>query len=226
MGTWLEDRLEHLGKNQAGLARALGIPQQRVREINKGIRRIQQKEWEPLAAYLEWTIPDVHHALSGMQISQLAVSGGRNARLTSPKVQLSPVSLMGESLPVYRNKAAGNGVLNIERRKVDEIPRGEDLKFAQYSFGIEVIQDDMSPCFDRRDIAVLNPDRPVVAGDDVLLVRDYDEKSDAAFDGLLRRLVKESDAHWTVRQFNPDKEYKLSKADWPRALYVAWRKSR
>lgn len=226
MGTWLEDRLKELGKNQAGLARALGLPQQRIREINKGLRRIQQTEWEPLANFLEWSIPEVHRAFSDMQIGHIAVYDTRDAKVSAPKVKLTPLDQMGGLLPVYWNRAGGNGVLNIERRKVEEIPRGQDLKFSFYSFGIEVMQDDMSPCFDRRDVAVMNPDRPVVPGDDVLLVRGYEEKSSAPFDGMLRRLVKETDTHWVVKQFNPAKEYKLAKSDWPRALYVAWRKSR
>jgi len=61
--SWLKERLAAIGKNQADLARALGIPQQRVREMNRGLRRIQQNEWEPLAAFLEWSAADLAAAV-------------------------------------------------------------------------------------------------------------------------------------------------------------------
>ena len=221
--SWLVDRLTALGKNQAGLARALGTPPQRVREISKGLRRIQQDEWEPMAAYLEWTVSDIHSASAGMQ------SPPRDRNITVP-LQSAPGVLpfrpVEESVPVWWNRHLGAGVLHIERRIVDVVPRTEFLRYAMYSFGIEVMQDDMSPAFERRDVIVVNPDRAVQAGDDVLVVKGYGEKSAEPFDAVLRRLVKETDTHWHVRQFNPAKDYKLDKAEWTRALHVAGKRSR
>ena len=117
-------------------------------------------------------------------------------------------------------------MLNIERRVVGAVPRSEYLRYAEYSFALEIMSDDMSPAFERRDVAVINPDRSVIPGDDVLLVKDYTEKGGDPFSGQLRRLVKETNTHWIVRQFNPAKEYKLAKEEWPRALHVAGKRSR
>ena len=120
----------------------------------------------------------------------------------------------------------GAGLLHIERRLVDVVPRSEFLRYAMFSFGIEVMQDDMSPAFERRDVVVLNPDRAVQPGDDVLVVRGYEEKSAAPFDAVLRRLLAETDTHWHVRQYSPAKDYKLAKSEWTRALHVAGKRAR
>jgi SOS-response transcriptional repressor LexA len=226
--SWLVNRLTEIGKNQAGLARALNLPQQRVREMNRGLRRIQQDEWQPLAEYLEWTIPELHKASGGMQKTPLAGSGGRNVTVsTAPAMKIGSFPLVVEdAMPVWWGKPAGDGVLHMERRIIGMIPRTEFLRYAQYSFGLEVMHDDMSPAFERRDVVVVNPDRAVVPGDDVLVVQDYEERGTGGFRAMLRRLVRETDTHWIVRQFTPAREYKLAKTEWPRILHIAGKRAR
>ena len=235
--SWLVTRLKELGKNQAGAARALGIPQQRIREVAKGLRRIQQHEWEPLARYLEWSVADLHAAAGSTDSDSLsAVLGMRpnpqdvTARTLTPPLQSSPRVMpflpTDEAIPVWWNKQLGAGVLHIERRMVDAVPRFEFLKYAKFSFALEVVADKMAPLFERRDTVVVNPDRAVAPGDDVLLVKGYEENTTAPFEAMLRRLVKETDTHWHVRQFNPAKDYKAAKDEWSRALHVAGKWSR
>lgn len=223
---WLVDRLTAIGKNQAGLARALGIPQQRVREIAKGLRRIQENEWEPLAAYLEWTVSDIHSARGDVQKPPPRATGRNITVPLQSAPGVLPFRPVEESVPVWWNRHLGAGLLHIERRVVDVVPRSEFLRYAMYSFGIEVMQDDMSPAFERRDVVVLNPDRAVQAGDDVLVVKGYGEKSVEPFEAVLRRLVAETETHWVVRQYHPAKDYKLAKSEWTRALHVAGKRSR
>lgn len=137
-----------------------------------------------------------------------------------------PYPITDEAIPVWLGRPVGAGLLQIERRVVDMVPRSEFLRYALYSFGLEVMQDDMSPAFERRDVVVVNPDRAVQSGDDVLLVRGYEEKSTAPFEAVLRRLLKETADYWLVRQFTPAKDYKLLRTEWTRALHVAGKRSR
>lgn len=223
--SWLLTRLQHIGKNQAGAARALGIPQQRVREIAKGLRRIQADEWEPLAAFLEWSVADLHKASGGMQTTPVAQTTVRNVTV-KPSPGVRPFPFAENPIPVWSNRPGDAGVLEVERRIVAEVPRAEFLKHAHYSFAIEITQDDMSPAFERRDVAIINPDRAVISTDDVLLVKDYAEHGTGPFTAILRRLVGETQTHWQVRQFHPAKSYELAKSEWPRALHVAGKRSR
>ena len=62
---WIEKRLAELGKNKAGLGRALGAPRQRITEITAGRRRVAVEEIPALANYLEMATFDVLQALVG-----------------------------------------------------------------------------------------------------------------------------------------------------------------
>lgn len=235
--SWLEKRLAEIGKKKVDAARAIGKPQQRIREINRGLRQIQQAEWEPLARFLEWTVAELHAAALGTGSDRQIPSAGMQANPRSPNVRqltaplhssarVMPFPMTDEAIPVWLNRPVGAGVLYIERRVVDTVPRSEFLRYALYSFGLEVMNDEMSPAFERRDVVVVNPDRAVQAGDDVLLVKGYEEKAATPFSAQIRRLVRETDTHWVVRQFNPARDYKLDKAEWTRALHVAGKRSR
>lgn len=138
---------------------------------------------------------------------------------------ITPIDFEGDPIPIWWHREE-DGVLHIERRPVGMIPRTHYLRYSKYAFGIECHGDIMAPVFERRDVAIINPDRPVAPGDDVVLVRNYEPDSNGAFEGVLRRLLADAGTHWLVRQYNPQKDYKLTKADWPRALHVAGKQSR
>lgn len=153
------------------------------------------------------------------------------AEIPTLKVQhippaLSPVEFEGDPVPVYWHTVGEDGVLHIERRPIGMIPRMDYLRYSRFAFGIECYGDQMAPVFERRDIVIVNPDRPVVPGDDVVLVRNFNPKDVGPFEGILRRLLGETATHWVVRQYNPPKDYKLAKSDWPKALHVGGKKSR
>lgn len=137
-----------------------------------------------------------------------------------------PIEFQDNPVPIYGHTVGEGGVLHIERRVINMIPRTDYLRYSQYAFGIECMGDQMAPVFERRDVVIINPDRAVTQGDDVVLVRGFEPKSIEPFVGILRRLLVETDTHWAVRQYNPPKDYKLAKADWPRALHVAGKRSR
>lgn len=117
-------------------------------------------------------------------------------------------------------------MLDIEKRPADVIRRPDFLRYSREAFGLECHGDQQSPAFERRDVVLINPDRAVAPGDDCLFVRGYSIGDKSPFQGILRRLLGETEKHWLVRQFNPPSDYKLSKADWPKALHVAGKKSR
>ena len=139
---------------------------------------------------------------------------------------IRPMDFTGDAVPVYAHRVGEDGVLHIEKRPVGLIPRADYLRFSQYAFGVEVMNDAMSPAFERRDIVIINPDRAVIPGDDVLVVRGFNATDDAAFEAVVCRLVAETASHWNVRQFHPARDFKLAKSDWPRALHVAGKQSR
>lgn len=72
---WLKRRLAHLGKTARAAAQHLGLPPTRITEMQTGVRQIQVSELQPLAEFLEWTIPEL---LSAMGLGNSpGVSGSR-----------------------------------------------------------------------------------------------------------------------------------------------------
>jgi len=68
MGIWLEDRLKALranGKSKGGLALAMGVRNSAITEIISGKRKIAANELPKMAAYLEWSEPQLLTAISG-----------------------------------------------------------------------------------------------------------------------------------------------------------------
>lgn len=59
----LRQRLKYLGKSNRGLAQLLGIPDARITEILNGKREIQVTELPRIAAYLEWTLPQLLNSI-------------------------------------------------------------------------------------------------------------------------------------------------------------------
>ena len=212
--TWLDDRLQelaHTGKNRAGLARALGIPPTRVTEISKGRRKIQEGEWAAAASYLEWSIDQLHAAVSGNAAKMVAFRPRdmRKGEIDLPRFYCEPVA---------------GSIIAISTTSVGSVERPPSLQHSPNAFALWVQTREQSPAFEPRDTVLIDPARPVAIGDDCLFVTNFGQNK--PFTGLLRRLAGETDKYWIVRQFNPPAEQQIAKADYPRALYIAGKYSR
>lgn len=212
--SWLEDRLDELpGKSKVGLARALGIGPSRITEIVKGTRRVQAGEWAPMARYLDWSVDQLHLAIDGMP-------------LTPIPVKPADVQKSIADLPVLACTVLVGGTLKIDYTEVGRVERPPSLRYSRNAFALWVQTREQSPAFEPRDTILVDPNRPATIGDDALLVRGFSIGDRAPFEGLIRRIVGETDKHWVVRQFSPPLDQKLPKADWPKALYIAGKYSR
>jgi phage repressor protein C with HTH and peptisase S24 domain len=99
---------------------------------------------------------------------------------------------------------------------LDYIPRPASLVNDDQAYAVTVIGDSQSPRFEAGEIAVISPKAPINVGDDVLVqLRDTnhdDEGSQLAGRVtlvLLKRLVKRTGSYIELRQFNPDKTFKV-----------------
>lgn len=212
LGKWIEDELERTGKSQSDLARALGLHPSQVNKMIRGKRKITASEADGIKRFLQ-------------------SSGAASSPNSTPSDVIPvpgdlagawrPWSLVEEAVPVYGHRAGADGMLHIEARKIGETPRVEPLKFSRYAFALEVQADHMDPVYARRDVVFINPDRAVIVGDDVLIVRAFDPAKAAPFEGFLCRLVSDFGLHWTVKHYSPAREFQLAKDEWPVALHVA-----
>jgi hypothetical protein len=212
--SWLSDRLKDLpGKSKSGLARALGIAPSRITEILNGERQIQAHEWQPMARYLDWPLDRLHLAVEGFQLKPTPIK---------PLDVQKGIS----DLPVFACNVSPGGILQIDYMEVGRVERPPSLRYSTNAFALWVQTREQSPAFEPRDTILIDPNRPAGIGDDALLVRGFSIGDRTPFEGLIRRLIGETDKHWLARQFNPPQDQKLPKADWPRALYIAGKYSR
>lgn len=212
--TWLEKRLKEVGKRKSQLAAALGVEPSRITEINNGGRRIQPREWKPMARFLEWELDQLHLAAEGMPVDLM--------RLAAVDVQKST-----PDLPIFAcSVKTGIGVLYINKADIGKVERPPSLRFSANAFAVWVHTVEQSPAFELRDLILVDPNRPAGVGDDALLVKGYSIDDRQPFEGVIRRIIGETEDHWVVRQFKPARDYKIAKVEWPRALYIAGKYSR
>lgn len=224
---WLETRLRDLPgkKTKAGLARAIGKPPSRISEIVRGTRQIQQDEWRPMAAYLEWTVGELHDVL-------LRISGGTALNMSkrghpvlssrpggSQLVErYAPLSSAERLVPVRESVElfSGDASFFITKRIIENFmsPGAGDRSF---SFFIQT--DDAYP-YDRGDRILVNPDVPLTIGKHVVFLSAEDAEGKQL--GVIATLRGFTVLTWTVETMvrkggalHP-KTYDLSRKEWPK----------
>jgi phage repressor protein C with HTH and peptisase S24 domain len=91
------------------------------------------------------------------------------------------------------------------------------LKHVPNSYAVLVVGDSMEPAYEPGDMVIVHPRKPAIKGKNAIFVSDEEH---GEFRASIKRLVQETSDRWTVRQFNPPKDFHLSKRDWPRALRI------
>ena len=79
-------------------------------------------------------------------------------------------------------------------------------------YGVYVAGSSQSPRFEEGEIAFLDPSRPPMVGDDVVvyLVGDNGDDGERLVAVLIKRLLRRTASHIELRQFNPPLDFKVS----------------
>ncbi len=127
-------------------------------------------------------------------------------------------------LPIYGSvQDDGNETAIAYADPIDHVRRPEPLLSARDGYGCYVIDDTMSPAFERGDLLLVHPDRPARPGDDCLFVQDSANRTRRV---QLKRLLRITSESWSVRQFNPPRDFDLDRGDWQKAQLVVGKYSR
>jgi phage repressor protein C with HTH and peptisase S24 domain len=136
----------------------------------------------------------------------------------APVVYQSHPEVFGpRDLKVYAAVEGGPGQMVVSTEEIDTVPRPWYLGNVKDGYAVLVVGDSMEPVFEPGDMAVINPRLPYMRGTDVILVAD---DGDGQFTATLKRLMGWTARDWQLRQFNPRKDFTLSRRDWPKALRV------
>jgi len=195
-------RREELGLSQAQLAERAGTNQQTIDRIEGGSN--------------SRAIPRV------LEVLQL----GPDATAAVTRIVPKPVPIPGErtprQLPIYASAMGGPGEIIINYEPIDYVARPDPLASVRDGYGMYIVGDSMSPAFEQGDLALVNPHLPFQRGNDVLVFREMN--GDVA--AIIKRLVDASRDQWTLQQFNPPKEIKVDREEWPRCHVIIGKYSR
>jgi phage repressor protein C with HTH and peptisase S24 domain len=205
---WIAEQLERPGFSQAGLARALGKDAAAVNRMLKGERLIKANEIPTILDYLQAVPPASDRAAS------FAAAGGAPAQ----PIQRLADATNRPDVPVWASAEAGSdGAMVLVNDPIDYIRRSERMQGVKNPFAFYVIGDSMTPAIEHGDQVVVNPAVPVRPGADCVFIQ---EDSAGTMLALVKRLLRHTADHWRVRQFNPPRDFDLSKKKWGRALVI------
>ncbi len=214
---WLADQLQRPGYSQAGLARALGRDAAAVNRLLKGERQIKLAEVPLILKYLQASPPD------GDPLASVEAAVAASVAQTAAPVRSQPMQRVSDNggrpdVPVWASAEAGqDGAMVLVNDPIDYIRRSERMQGVKNPFAFYVIGTSMSPAIEHGDQVVVNPVVPVRAGADCVFLH---EDGNGTMLALVKRLLRQSADHWRVRQFNPPRDFDLSKKRWTRALVI------
>ena len=121
-------------------------------------------------------------------------------------------------LAVYASAAGGpEGAWVLGNEAIAWVHRDQRLVGVRDAFACYVVGDFMVPAYEQGNLLLVNPAVPPGPGDDCLFVQEAEDGSRYA---LIKRLVRFNAGSWTVKQWNPDKTFNLSRKEWQKAFLV------
>lgn len=99
---------------------------------------------------------------------------------------------------------------------LDYVPRPPSLANDETAYAVTTIGESMAPRFEPGELAFVSPKSPVNVGDDVLVQLkdpgengDHNQAAERVTLVLLKRLVRRSSKEIELRQFNPEKTFRV-----------------
>ena len=208
LGDTLRAAREARGMTQVALAAYFGISKSAVNQWESGKNIPDQRKIAALAEKLELD-PALLVRLAGIPVPGAA-----------PSAVMSPVPIPPgrPDIPVWASAEAGSdGAMVLVNDPIDWIRRSERMQGVKAPFAFYVIGTSMSPAIEHGDQVVVNPSLLPAAGKDHVFLQTQEDGTMLA---LVKRLLRTGANSWKVRQFNPPKDFDLSKAKWGKALMI------
>lgn len=131
----------------------------------------------------------------------------------------TPYSLTYD-FPVYYSAGATSGqhgAVIVSAEPVEYLERPTPLIKVRDSYGVRVSGTSMEPAYWAGDVVFVHPYLHAAADSDILLRTESHGEQRA----MVKYLVRQTDSHWHLRQWNPapgeKQDFVVLKADWPRA---------
>lgn len=181
------------GLSQHDLAKAVRLSQPAIAKIEDGTTKQSKHLWQ-IMGYLGLPMPEAPKA--------------------DPRSEVIPESKIlqrGQTFPVYVSVEGGPGEVIRSAEPADWIPRPTQLANVRNAYGLIVVGESMLHRYRPGDIALVNPNLPVLF-DEVYIF--YHENAEGEARATIKHLVRSTADAWVVKQFNPEKQFSLKKSEW------------
>jgi len=143
----------------------------------------------------------------------------RNVPRVKPDDVFEPSPIAGSDLvnpnrglPVYAAARGGEGHVIITFDPISYMKIPAVLQDVKGGYGILLTGDSMVPAYRPGETALVNPNLPPARDEDVVLYHTSETDENEA---IIKRLIGFNDREWILEQYNPHKEFKEYRADWP-----------
>ena len=157
------------------------------------------------------TLPSVELAANDTSLENIA---------QYPQAQVSyPPPVPGKpDIPLWASAAAGDeGAMVLVPDPIDYLRRSERMLSVRNPFAFNIIGSSMSPAIDHGDQVIINPSIVARSGHNCVFIHEGPEGMLA----LVKQFVRQGSDHWKVRQFNPAREFDISRRKWGRVHPIA-----
>lgn len=182
-----------------------------------------RRHGNPTRRTLEKLLGAINLTLSDFEARQSSVrTEVRGTGMTAAQVSEAWVLKEAKPVPLLGTAFGGewSGEDDVEMTELrlaevlDYLGRPPSLATDDEAYAVEIVGDSMSPRFEPGEQVFVSPKAPVRVNDDVIvqLRAPHEEGSDIAgkiTEVLIKRLVRRTSAYIELRQFNPDKTFKV-----------------
>jgi len=131
--------------------------------------------------------------------------------------------LAKRDFPIYPAAMGGDGHVLITFDPLEYVERPAMLQHVSDAYGVLVVGESMVPAFRPGDVAWVNPRLPPMREADVVL---FHEPPTNEAECMIKQLNNWTGAEWTLEQFNPRREFTVSRAEWRTCHRVVGKQSR
>ena len=217
---------ERRGLTQVELAREFGISKSAVNQWESGKNVPDQRKLGKLVQLLGLD-PAVAAGVPQTAMGGSATGGSAMGAFAGGPDEPAPAAtrLLRETpaagrpdIAVWASAEAGHdGAMVLVNDPIDYIRRSERMLGVRNPFAFYVIGNSMSPAIEHGDQVVIHPGMPPQPGKDHVFLQ---QQPDGTMLALVKRLVRSTTTAWKVRQFNPPRDFDLSKSKWSKALMI------
>lgn len=209
IGKNIEVAMNAAGKKAVDIAEFFDITESAVSQWFKKDKGPKSSRLPALAEFL------------GTTLDKLMENVTVESAIPLPRTRVSPEPPTSgrPDVPVWASAEAGNdGAMILVPDPIDYIYRSERMLGVRNPFAFVVVGNSMSPAVEHGDQVVINPALKPRPNVDCVFVQ---RQEDGSFLALVKRLLRATEQAWKVRQFEPKRDFDLSRREWSQAHVIA-----